>query len=583
MFKKLWNEKYSFELIATLTKNLWLGIVMLNFITPLAVVYILLDFISHTILFTWLFIHFIFFFIRILLNQKLIRLLEKKNQKVYVYLKVMYVASFLNTFLYGYIIWLSVLQNVPDTSIFILGVLISGLATGSISTLGSVFSAFLIYMVPSLLFLISALLYHGGDIYQIFALTIFAMMGVFSISGYQHYITMRNLNSLDSTFKTIYDNSSDGIVIFKESKFISLNKAMQKLFKYDSEDAFLNASLRRISPTYQPDGSSSVKKMVQMIKATFRDGVQSFEWVHKDRFGEEFWCEIVLTKINLNGVDLIYGVWRDISQRKELEFRTLQDKEKIQSLNKSLEQRVKKEVTLNREKDKQMLHQSRLAQMGEMISMIAHQWRQPLSAIASAGALINLHAQLNKLDKETAIEVSKNIATYTQHLSATIDDFRDFFKEDKDKEITNYTYLVKSVLNIIETTLESKNIRVIEELTCKSAFLSYPNELKQVIINLVKNAQDILLEKKIEEPYVKIKTYEEDGKYILEVSDNGGGIDAKVIDNIFDPYFSTKLEKDGTGLGLYMSKTIVEEHCNGKLSCYNTQDGACFKIELVDA
>ena len=100
---------------------------------------------------------------------------------------------------------------------------------------------------------------------------------------------------------------------------------------------------------------------------------------------------------------------------------------------------------------------------------------------------------------------------------------------------------------------------------------------------MVKNAQDILLENKIKDPYIKLRSYTEEGKYILEIIDNGGGIDSDVIEHIFDPYFSTKLKKDGTGLGLYMSKTIVEEHCKGTLSCCNTKEGACFRIELNNA
>ncbi|MDF1883919.1 PAS domain S-box protein [Sulfurimonas sp. SAG-AH-194-C21] len=470
-----------------------------------------------------------------------------------------------------------------DTIIFLIGALILGLSAGSLSTVGSVFSVYLIYMVSSFSVLISALIYHGGDIFHLYALAMFTMMGVLSVSGYRHYIAMRNTVSLDSTFKTIYENSSDGVVVFKKNKFVSSNRAMQKLFKYAHQDTFLNTSLRALSPRYQPDGVSSVKKMFEMVNITLDEGFKSFEWVHKDQNGKEFWCEIVLTKINLNGVDLIHGVWRDISNRKALEFIALQDKAKIESLNSNLEERVQEELKLNREKDKQMFHQSRLAQMGEMINMIAHQWRQPLSAIASAGALINLKAQLSKLDKETAMEVSQNIANYTQHLSATIDDFRDFFKEDKEKEITSFTYLVNSVLKIIRTTLESNNIEVILELKCKDIFMIYSNELKQVIINLVKNAQDVLVEKNIKNPYIKLKSYVNDGNYILEVSDNGGGIPQDVMDDIFNPYFSTKLKKEGTGLGLYMSKTIVEEHCEGNLSCYNTQDGACFRIELPNA
>ena len=576
MLMQLWRGKYSFELIKLLAETLSLGIIIVNIVAPLVIVYLLYDFVEYSILIIWVSVHISSFVVRMLINRQLIKHIKNKSKKVYACLKRMYLVIFISTLLYGYIIWVSILYNVPDTHIFLIATIISGLAAGSLYTLGAVFIAYLIYMVPNFLFLISAMTYHGGDIFELYALTMFTMMGVFLIAGYKHYRAIRNTTSLNSNFKTLYENSTDGIVIFQENKFVSLNKAMYKLFKYESEEALLSISLRKISPLYQPDGQSSVKKMVKMVQYTFKEGYVTFEWLHKDKNAKEFWCEIVLTKICIDGTDLIYGAWRDISDRKKLEFMTL-------SLNLTLEQRVKEEVELNRKKDEQMLHQSRLAQMGEMISMIAHQWRQPLSAISSAAALINLKAQLGKLDKETAIEISQNIANYTQHLSATIDDFRNFFKQDKHKEATSYTYLVNSVLNIIRISLENKNIKIKEELECKDSFMTYSNELKQVIINLVKNAQDVLVDHKITNPYIKLKSYTSDGKYILEITDNGGGISPNVIDKIFDPHFSTKLNKDGTGLGLYMSRTIVEEHCGGKLSCYNTQEGACFKLELPSA
>jgi C4-dicarboxylate-specific signal transduction histidine kinase len=320
--------------------------------------------------------------------------------------------------------------------------------------------------------------------------------------------------------------------------------------------------------------------MAKIIDKAIRDGSVTLEWLHKDYDGKEFWCDIVLTRIHLNGKDLLHGVWRDISHRKELELSRKEHKEEIERLNKTLEERVHKEVQNNRLKDRQILQQSRLAQMGEMISMIAHQWRQPLSAISSAGSVINLKAQLGTLDKESALNVSKDIATYTQHLSATIDDFRNFFKQDKSKTPTSYTNIINSVLNIIKVSLANRNIEVILDLNCHDSFMTYSNELKQVIINIVKNAQDVLSEKSIENKYIKIKTFIVDTKHILEISDNGGGIDDNVIEKIFDPYFSTKLQKDGTGLGLYMSKIIIEDHCKGKLTCHNTEDGVCFRIEI---
>ncbi|MEA2018908.1 MAG: nitrate- and nitrite sensing domain-containing protein [Campylobacterota bacterium] len=237
------------------------------------------------------------------------------------------------------------------------------------------------------------------------------------------------------------------------------------------------------------------------------------------------------------------------------------------------------------QKQKAMQQKIKLAQMGEIISMIAHQWRQPLAAISSTSSGINLKAKLNKLDKDTAIELSSKISQYSQHLSTTIDDFRDFFKPNKEKKEIKYDDVIIDVLNIIEDSIVTKDIKIIKKLNCNDTLYTYTNEIKQVVLNIIKNAEDILVEKNIVDPTITIET--SCGE--LKISDNGGGIPEDIIDKIFDPYFSTKLEKDGTGLGLYMSKIIIEEHCGGELTVSNdkviNQDGkpscgAVFKIEL---
>jgi PAS domain S-box-containing protein len=225
----------------------------------------------------------------------------------------------------------------------------------------------------------------------------------------------------------------------------------------------------------------------------------------------------------------------------------------------------------------EMIHkQSRLAQMGEMLSMIAHQWRQPLNAITAASAVINLKAQRHKLDESTAIELSDKIKEFSIHLSSTIDDFRNFFKSNKIREEVSYKQIVDDVLSICQSSLEDKGIDVIQEINSEDIFLSYKNELKQVVLNLVKNAEDALIENNIEDPCIYIRA----DKNILSISDNAGGISKDILDKVFDPYFSTKTQKDGTGLGLYMSKMIVEDHCNGSLHVNNDKFGANFEIIL---
>ena len=262
--------------------------------------------------------------------------------------------------------------------------------------------------------------------------------------------------------------------------------------------------------------------------------------------------------------------------------RSVHLREEVQRLNRTLEERIQHEVDKNRRQEQMMLHQTRLAQMGEMISMIAHQWRQPLNAISITASKIELDAMIDKLDDESAIKAAQNISNYTTHLSNTIEDFRDFFRPDKQKEETTFDVLVGSVMTIAGIAFENKNIVMDTQLQCRDPFTTYANELRRVILNLLKNAEDILLERNVEEPTILIASFKDGDDFVLRISDNGGGVPESVMEHIFDPYFSTKSAKGGTGLGLYMSKIIVEKHCGGSLSVQNDDHGAVFTIRLKD-
>ena len=247
----------------------------------------------------------------------------------------------------------------------------------------------------------------------------------------------------------------------------------------------------------------------------------------------------------------------------------------------TFEKRSKKE---NKLKDQQILQQSRLAQMGEMISMIAHQWRQPLTAISATISNLNIKLMMgDKIDNDFLKKELNLIGGYSQHLSKTIDDFRGFFKDNKIKENTTLKQIVSGTLDIVQTSVENKNIKIITHFNCNEKLKTYSNEVKQVVLNIIKNAEDILIEKDVENPTITIEVLCDancSGQTLI-IKDNAGGIPEDIIDKIFDPYFSTKKEKDGTGLGLYMSKTIIEEHCGGKISVSNDDEGAVFKIEFI--
>jgi len=244
--------------------------------------------------------------------------------------------------------------------------------------------------------------------------------------------------------------------------------------------------------------------------------------------------------------------------------------------NELLLEKVHQEEEKNKIQFEMMQQQHRLAQMGEMLSMIAHQWRQPLSAITAATGSLELKARLKQLDNEQTLELTEKIKHFSKHLSATIDDFRNFFKSNKIKTKTNYQEILKSVLNIIESSLKKRNIQVNIKIVSLQYFETYENEIKQVVLNLLKNAEDALIENNIQNKMIDITI---DG-YTLTISDNAGGIPEQIIDKIFDPYFSTKTKKDGTGLGLYMSKLIIEDHVKGTLQVTNNDKGAVFMLDL---
>jgi signal transduction histidine kinase len=244
------------------------------------------------------------------------------------------------------------------------------------------------------------------------------------------------------------------------------------------------------------------------------------------------------------------------------------------------------------EKDDQMLRQSRLAQMGEMISMIAHQWRQPLGAIASTVADIEIKLfQRRMYDLNTrqgqqeaqsyATEHLQKINSYVQHLSKTIDDFRNFFKPDKLQSTFTLDALMQKTLSLSSHLLRTRDITVQTDYDISVPPLtSFESEISQVLLNIIQNAVEALEEQKTEHPKITIMTGKtRSGNPFISIEDNAGGIPEAYIDKVFDPYFSTK-EKNGTGLGLYMSQTIIEEHCDGIIGVQNTDKGARFTIEF---
>lgn len=240
---------------------------------------------------------------------------------------------------------------------------------------------------------------------------------------------------------------------------------------------------------------------------------------------------------------------------------------------------IKQDITERLERDKILKFQTKQAQMGEMISMIAHQWRQPL---ASINAVVNsnlLKLELDTLDLNDLGKDLHKISGVSSYLSETINDFRNFFKPDKEMVLTSFDAMVNKSAELIIHSIKTLGVELDTELE-KTQFLTYEGEILQVILNLLKNSLDIYESSDIKTRKIRLFT-ESDPHFVrLIYQDNAGGCSIDPIEKIFAPYFTTKDELQGTGLGLYMSKTIIEEHCLGTLSVRNIDQGIEFTIEL---
>ena len=231
-------------------------------------------------------------------------------------------------------------------------------------------------------------------------------------------------------------------------------------------------------------------------------------------------------------------------------------------------QQVLSHIKKNREKDTMLAQQAKMAAMGEMLENIAHQWRQPLSSISTISTGIKIQYEYAEVNKEEVIKSMNTIATTTKYLSQTIDDFRDYFNPQKVPTYFNLKNIFEKVSDLLEPQLHLKNIQLIKDIDDVYIF-GMENEFLQVIINLLNNSKDEFEKKEFEKKYIFIDTKVEEDEITVIIKDNAGGIDEKIIDKIFEPYFTTKIKSKGTGIGLYMSKQIIEKHMKGLIRVSN--------------
>jgi len=356
----------------------------------------------------------------------------------------------------------------------------------------------------------------------------------------------------------LLNSTIEAVAIFKDGKLIDANDQLVKMYGYNSLKEIKNkTALDFVDPAQN-----------EFVKNQLKNSQEPYELNMLRNDGTLFPSLVRGTYINAN--TRVSSVL-DLTQLKSVQ-------NELEELNKTLENKIRYEVEKNREKEKLMLQQSRLAQMGEIISMIAHQWRQPLNSLSMLNQSIILKYNRNKLDKEFVEYFQEKSNIQIQNMSKTIDDFRDFFKPEKEQVEFSLNAVIKDALSMVEPIFTQNKIIIKFNEKENVEFVGYPNEFGQAVLNIVNNAKDALIENSVENRIIEIVLSKTKNKVILTVRDNAGGIPEHVRDKIFDPYFSTKENSHGTGLGLYMTKIILEEHMCGKLTVIDTEYGTEFII-----
>ncbi|MEA3371999.1 MAG: PAS domain-containing sensor histidine kinase [Campylobacterota bacterium] len=580
MIKTLGTLDYNRELIELLLLDK-IGAIALYLAMPVAYFILFRDIVPLEILFVWLFMQVLMYIIRTNITQDFLAVLfTEEDARIKQLLKFQLTTVFMNALLWGVAASLTVVFAEENLVLMMIAALFL-MFTFSIATLTPIFHAIFIFIVTiiftfatSLIFLTDSYIYNLSTIFLLAYLVLFipVTFKVYKvmltsikqkeeilffnynlekkISDATNELEEKNIKLTNSVenFQTLLDATMEMIIIIDINKIIiDVNRAGVEMLGANSKENLIG---RRLPDFVQ---EKDRHKLTNILKANETERV-----------------EFSMRKIG--GEDLpTLANSRDVIQKgKTLRILTIQDLTQVQ------------------QRERQLLQQSRMAQMGEMLSMIAHQWRQPLGAISSAIFGIQTKLATGKYDgQESNEELYKYLDTkhvrineYVQFLSTTIDDFRNFFKPDKKKELVLFESPIKRALQIVESSLVSKKIEVISTFNVNEKVEIFQNEIMQVILNIIKNAEDNFLERGTEEPKINIETQLKPVHYEIVISDNGGGISEHIIANVFDPYFSTKDEKNGSGLGLYMSKMMIEEHSGGLLQVENTQEGAAFKILL---
>ena len=390
----------------------------------------------------------------------------------------------------------------------------------------------------------------------LFAFMIFLIIAFIFVLGRKNIALKKALEN----FELLAETSFGAIVIYnKEGKVKYANQRVYELTKY-SKDEILNQDVFQL---IYPDDLDIVKRNIKLANTKPYD----VRIMKKDK---SFFYALLKGKyIIFNGEKMRIATAIDITDRKIQE-------QNIENINRSLKQKIKDALIQNTRQLRFLQQQSKLASMGEMIGAIAHQWRQPLNALNINIQNLDDDFEDGLIDKNFLNDFINKNSKIIDFMSKTIDDFRNFYRKDKVKKDFYVKKAIRDVLSIQAVQIRKHNIKILlsgEDKLIKG----YESEFKQVILNLINNAKDVLIEKNIKNPEINIDILENR----LLIKDNGGGIPEDLLNRIFEPYFTTKYNSKGTGLGLYISKMIIEDNMHGKLSAWNEKGWAVFEIIAI--
>ena len=393
-------------------------------------------------------------------------------------------------------------------------------------------------------------------------------------------IELKQLNTDLINLLTSIDN---GIIFLDKQMHIrKFNPAISAFFKLLPQD--IGRPIDHIA--YQLADQSILEADIRCV---LKDG-SVIEKEVSTREGEWLLSRIMPFRSEEGPREGVVITFTNISKVKEAELKVVKLNEELEGRIKELEQtyhlleqesaeRIRAMEEL-RQKDQLMIQQSRMAAMGEMLGNIAHQWRQPLNVLGLQIQELRMSQKLGRLNEEMLERSVDKAMEIIQHMSQTIDDFRDFLTLDKERKRFPVDQVIRKSVSLIEASLKERDIQLDISCAGEPRINGHPNEYGQVLLNILMNAKDAFAERPRADARITVRSWMEDGRTVVTVTDNAGGIKEGIIDRIFDAYFTTKPLGKGTGVGLFMSKTIIEKSMGGRLSARNVEGGAEFRIEV---